>query len=384
MNKTPLIIGIDPGTTVAFAAIDTKGNISKISSQKQLSYSNLITKLIELGKPLIIATDKKRIPDFIEKIAVKLGCRIIAPDQDLLVKEKKALVKTKSKNTHEFDAYSTALFALSKLKPIIKKVDVFVEQHQKENIRNNILELVIKEEIAIKTATYLLEHRDEPTNIVKQVVEERKINKKDFLTLYAQLKEKEKTISLLKQQNISLAEETNKANKKTPIDIPKKLKKNIEHKDNLIDGLNQRITFLETAIRNLSTDLTYSQKMLQNANSSVILKKLENLGASEYSFKNKHLNIQENDILLVDNPNIVSKKVIEKLKPLIQFVIYRNPPRKNLDLPFILLDAREFALNETNFLASIDKKEFEKVKNKAPILKDIIEQYRKERTNLPS
>ena len=133
-----LIVGIDPGTTLGYAAIDFEGNIINLNSEKNLDLSALISSLIKLGKPLIIAGDKEYNPDFIGKLAIKLGARIIAPDYDLKVNEKREITKEhKTKNQHEIDALASALFALKKTSSLLKKINIFVEHYKKENIKHN-------------------------------------------------------------------------------------------------------------------------------------------------------------------------------------------------------------------------------------------------------
>ncbi|MBW2978436.1 DUF460 domain-containing protein [Candidatus Woesearchaeota archaeon] len=51
MTEQLLIIGIDPGTTVAFAALDLTGNLIKLFSQKEFqeiqAKQNVLTKIIK-------------------------------------------------------------------------------------------------------------------------------------------------------------------------------------------------------------------------------------------------------------------------------------------------------------------------------------------------
>ena len=62
-EKQLLIVGIDPGTTLGYAAIDFEGNLVKVWSEKNLDMGSLISKLIRLGRPLIVAGDKEYNPE---------------------------------------------------------------------------------------------------------------------------------------------------------------------------------------------------------------------------------------------------------------------------------------------------------------------------------
>ena len=48
-SKPWLIVGIDPGTTVAYAILDLNGTVIKTLSKKELDLSSLITEIIKLG-----------------------------------------------------------------------------------------------------------------------------------------------------------------------------------------------------------------------------------------------------------------------------------------------------------------------------------------------
>ena len=63
-----LIVGIDPGTTTAVAALDLDGNLLHLASSRQMNMSDVIESLYKVGKPLIIASDVQEMPFTVEKI----------------------------------------------------------------------------------------------------------------------------------------------------------------------------------------------------------------------------------------------------------------------------------------------------------------------------
>ncbi len=63
-----LIVGIDPGTTTAIAALDLEGNLLHLSSSRQMSMSDVTEVLYKIGKPLIIASDVHEMPYSVEKV----------------------------------------------------------------------------------------------------------------------------------------------------------------------------------------------------------------------------------------------------------------------------------------------------------------------------
>src|SRR3989338_10502978 len=110
MEQAPLIIGIDPGTTIGYAVINTDGELISIESSKDLSLSLLISKIINLGKIIAVGTDKKNIPSFIREFSAKIGARVIAPKEDIRVAEKQKLTENfNTKDYHQMDALASAL-----------------------------------------------------------------------------------------------------------------------------------------------------------------------------------------------------------------------------------------------------------------------------------
>jgi len=181
-NQELLIVGVDPGTTVGYAAIDFDGNVVKVHSEKNLDIGDIILELIKLGRPLIVASDKEYNPDFVEKLAVKLGAKVISPDYDLKVNEKRELTSEfKTNNQHEMDALASALFALKKIGSLLKKINIFVEHYKKEHIKEALIEFVVGKGLNIRDAAEIIEEpKKEETRIIKEVVEEKKLTEKDF------------------------------------------------------------------------------------------------------------------------------------------------------------------------------------------------------------
>lgn len=146
-NKKPLIIGFDPGTTAAIAALDLKTKeITLLYSSKNLNQKEITEKIIETGKPVLIGTDKAKKPSKVIEIANSLGISIYCPQSDLETEEKKKLGK--GSNDHEIDAsaaaqkaYNKNIEKIKKAKEIAKKEDqeaskVLKKYFNGENIKN--------------------------------------------------------------------------------------------------------------------------------------------------------------------------------------------------------------------------------------------------------
>ncbi len=119
-----LIVGIDPGTTTASAAIDLDGNLLQsaaidldgnllhLASSRQMNMSDVIESLYKVGKPLIIASDVHEMPFSVEKIRRAFSAIAFTPRQDMGVDAKVEITAPfRYANDHERDALSAALEA---------------------------------------------------------------------------------------------------------------------------------------------------------------------------------------------------------------------------------------------------------------------------------
>jgi len=107
-----LIVGIDPGTTTAVAALDLDGNLLLLQSSRQMNMADVIESLYRTGKPLIIASDVQPMPYSVEKIRRSFSAVAYSPKQDTSVETKMELTAPfQYGNDHERDALSAALDA---------------------------------------------------------------------------------------------------------------------------------------------------------------------------------------------------------------------------------------------------------------------------------
>jgi predicted RNase H-like nuclease (RuvC/YqgF family) len=122
-----LIVGIDPGTTTALAALDLDGNLLHLASSRQMAMSDVIESLYKVGKPLIIATDVQEMPYSVEKIRRAFSAIAFVPKQDVSVETKVEMTAPfEYANDHERDALSAALDAFRqyrhKFQNLIKRI----------------------------------------------------------------------------------------------------------------------------------------------------------------------------------------------------------------------------------------------------------------------
>lgn len=120
MSEEPIIVGIDPGSTSAVAALNMEGKDLLLKSRREFSRHEIINEIIETGYPVVVATDREEMPSTVEKIASSLGTEKFEPEKNLSRKRKNRLGK--GKNSHEKDAYASAIHAFKQMSKTIRKV----------------------------------------------------------------------------------------------------------------------------------------------------------------------------------------------------------------------------------------------------------------------
>jgi predicted RNase H-like nuclease (RuvC/YqgF family) len=129
----PLIIGVDPGSTSAVAMVDFDGNLVELQSGKNFPPREIIQEIVENGKPVVVASDKGKMPSKVEKIAKSVGARSFSPEEDLGQERKRELGE--GENSHEKDAVASARHAYKHLRPKIEKVEQLSEKIDREKSR---------------------------------------------------------------------------------------------------------------------------------------------------------------------------------------------------------------------------------------------------------
>jgi len=151
LGKPPhLIVGIDPGTTTAVAALDLEGNLLLLESSRQISMSGVIEALYRVGKPLIVASDVHEMPYSVEKIRRAFSGIAYTPRQDMSTEAKQALTQEYSpRNDHERDALAAALDAFrayrNKFANLVRRIPpgFDIDEVKAKIVRGQSLEQVI-------------------------------------------------------------------------------------------------------------------------------------------------------------------------------------------------------------------------------------------------
>lgn len=121
-----MIVGIDPGSTSAVAAVDLDGEIEFLESGKNFPPSEIIERIVKVGRPVVIASDKGKTPSTVEDISSSLGTELFEPEEDLDSERKRELGK--GANSHEKDAVASAFYAYNSLQREIRKIEKYEEK----------------------------------------------------------------------------------------------------------------------------------------------------------------------------------------------------------------------------------------------------------------
>ena len=389
-DKKLLIVGIDPGITTAYSILDFNGGLIRLESSKDLGINSLIYNVMKEGKVILVGTDKAKVPSLVYNLATKLGAKLIHPREDLKVSEKRLLVsRFKTKDEHQGDALAASLFAFNSVKNMTKRVDSFLNENKKSKIKNQVLELVLLNGLSLRNSIDIIENPErKEVKIIKESVKEKSLNRHDYIKLYNKLKGYEREILFLKKQNINLKnniknvenyygrlmKKTNKAN------FAEETEKLIGYKEKRIQSFDKELKLKNDELSLLKENIKKLNYFLANINNFYLLKKLKNLGSLEFNQKNRLLNINEGNILLVEDPNIISQDVIEKLKDKVNIILYKKTISEKIRnrLKFTFINCKNLSVFETEHFAFIEKELIDNEIGKINLLNKVITDYRKE------
>lgn len=382
--RKPLIVGIDPGTTSAYCALDTEGNVMALNSGKQLTINDIIFNLNQLGRIVAIGTDKRKVPFFVEKISIKLGSRIIYPEEDIPVKEKFRLSENiELKNNHELDALASAKYAFVKIEPLLNKIKRVLKEENKEALFEQIVPLVVIRGLNIKTSIALVEYKEELKPEKQVIIQEKTTIKPELLNEIVKSLRKENY--WLRKQNLRFLKIIEK-NKIRINDLFKKIKNFDENvktqgilafQEKRIKKLNRQLGEDELYEKNLIAELrNLEQIIIKDYAEYALVKKFANLD-EEFSQKEKALELKKGDIIFINSFKGMNKKVLEVLRKKANIILH------NTTLPdilkgenFIFIDNISFEYESKNFAILKRNKLQEKIKNNE-LLQKIIQDYRR-------
>jgi len=375
----PIIVGIDPGTTSAYAILDIDGKLVKIHSAKEIGINDIIKQISRYGIPIIVGTDKKKTPDFIERFASKTGARVCSPESDMLALEKKKLTESFSyTDTHQMDALAASIVSLKSIQTLLNKIDKYVRTNSSEKIRDELIRFVIREEVPIKLAVNLLASPDIETKQVKKVIESRVLSKNDYVRLFSKYESATTDNKLLRKYNASLRKENADLLKQIMKLRKKKTGDNIEGlfkvKEERLRLYENKLKEKDQLVEELKEEIDESKKFLLLSVGKILFKKIRNLS--------KLNGVKKGDNLFVDDPNLYTKDTRKWINENINAIIYKIRVNKKTrsDFTIPLIDYDELILVHYSEFALVKKKDLSSKVDKKEIFNKIITDY-KERRN---
>ena len=209
--KNPIIVGYDPGTTAALAIIDIKGEILFLKSKRGFKKGEIIDIITDMGKPLLIAGDRRPLPKSVEKMARTLGCRPFYPRKSLSITDKKWIVREfmdDIKDDHEKDALASALYAYKHYSRLFKRTNEMLESQGLSKFYDKVVESVVTGEVEniAEAINRMLKAKKElkVPKIDQKVLAEKEVLDKTVSKLQERIKQLGKDILILKGSNEKL------------------------------------------------------------------------------------------------------------------------------------------------------------------------------------
>jgi len=390
---TLLIVGIDPGTTAAYALLDEHGTFISSASGKEFTMAEMISSIIVFGKPMIVASDKNPIPSFVQEIATKLGAKLSYPREDLLVEEKRQLVDEilsgdrLGTNVHEQDALAAAVLAFKRHRQSFEKMDNYLARSgvkEKSLVDEFKLVMIRNEQLPFGAALEIIEKRHEKQPPTMPAPERPRTQEK----VYNQrlIHELEARVAMLEEKNSRLKRYL-KEKDKLIMRLQRRISGEgdgqrdavVEHKEQRIRQFSRELKGNARLLRHQEKELSRRDEFIAKLNKGVLVKKLANLGQQEFSDK-RFLGIRADDILLVDDINQRSQAVLDALKGKVRVIVTAELPKKP-ESDFIFLKKEGLIIDESENYAIADKKALDEELRRKELLKSIVDEYRKERTS---
>ena len=372
MHDNLLIVGIDPGITAAYAALNTRGELVKLKSEKHLNLNTIVNELTQAGRIIAVGTDVKYSPKFVEKFCSRLSAKLISPKEDMKIGYKKRLAENfRHHDDHQRDAIAAALFAFNELRPLLKKIDFVLKREGKEHLAYDVTILVDKG-MSIADALRRFDYKEDEIKVKKRI--RSKIRKSSAFAELNQLLNMEN--SVLKQKISILQKKIENLSRDSESTIKNKISKILSIKDKKISEANMLVNKQRHEIDLLNRKIHELNEILFSTKNKLVIKHLKTLGFDEVQ-----RTIEKGDnVILVDDVNVFSERSFDYIKDKISTIIFKNNPSKIIDQKsFYLVSAKNLGIEEHDNFAVVDKERLEKEKEKVNVLSKIVKEYKEER-----
>lgn len=131
-EQAPIIVGIDAGTTSAFAIIDYAGKIIAVKSKKNWGTDQLASEISAVCTPLVIACDTNPSSGAARRLRACFGAKLFVPQSSLHVYQKHLMAEklgVEVHNSHERDAVAAAKKAFNHYSNKLRQTTAFCRRY---------------------------------------------------------------------------------------------------------------------------------------------------------------------------------------------------------------------------------------------------------------
>jgi len=305
----------------------------------------LVAKIRMFGKPLIIGTDKAKIPGFIQQIAAKTGAKVVRPHEDLSLVKKRAMVGAKS---HSSDAVAAAKVAYNNMGPLLQRIIRFAQDQHVQDRLGAILELVIKQGVSRTAALEAVQDRT-----LAAPVMDRAPTKQDYVKLLGKL-------AIAKQQKTRLSYELEEAvHELQEAQRKSKPAQRVIMKLPASQKLRKEVTKLKQK-NELLAKLAQQNKL--------VVPIIKNLGTHEVQ------KVVDKDIIIVQEPSQHSEQGLRLVQDKL-IIVQKGWRKANLTM----VHAKKVRMQVIDALAFVDKNSLRKALEGNTVLERIITEYKESR-----
>jgi len=332
-EEKPIIVGLDPGIITGVAVLDLYGNLLFVDSGLALDKMSIIRTITKFGNPVVIASDVRRAPVVVEKIASILGCAVYAPSRDLSVEEKRRVVqenvvnfKDMIKNSHQRDAVAAALKAYFNFKNKFMQLEAKAKELNLSRPQIEKAKALVVKGFTIKEALERVTLDDKPDKSPVTAQAEPEIHRlrSELSRLREKVEEQSKTIRDLEESRLNLLkqlkereakiEELEEALIKASLKSPyasqddEAVKRRLEASAKTIGELKARVEVMERELEELKCLV----RELSRGN-VVIVKEVRSITKRSLEEAVKYEVLGKGEIVLVQDPTSSNVEGIEFL-----------------------------------------------------------------------
>jgi len=315
-----LFVGVDPGTTAGVAALNLDGDVVDIYSSRELGISEIIEYVIDIGNPVVVATDVSPPPSTASKLATMLDAKLWHPEEPLSQEEKREEVKDfDCSNKHEEDALAAALRAYNSMRNKLRKVESQTPPDA------NVLEIKKKviEDMSVSNAINTFQKNSDSSDKKQkrnQSIDNRiKGLEEKISDLYDRIEEFKDGRARREKEIKELKSELSRVKSKKFLEALQS--KEVKARDKKISSLKKELEQEKKRSENLKTKLKDINKVEKiKGEENIILKNLKSFTKEDIDELEKNIGIEKEDIIYIEDPSGGGKSNAERLSEKVRAV----------------------------------------------------------------